>query len=239
MARTKKANDEVPTDSDSLKLKVAKQAAKLVKDEMVVGLGSGSTANLFIQELGKRIVEEELYIYGVPTSFDSRMVASTAGIPLISLDQCGEIDLAIDGADEVCKSTLALIKGGGGCHTMEKIVDYYAKEFIVLADEGKLVDSLGDKTPVPLEVIPFAYSTVLNKLLKLNTAPAIRSGSGKMGPVITDSGNMIIDVFMSIEDAEETEIMLNNIPGVLENGVFSKCDKVLVGTSKKVEILKK
>ncbi|MBB6401042.1 ribose 5-phosphate isomerase A [Methanococcus maripaludis] len=239
MARTKKANDEVATDSDSLKLKVAKQAAKLVKDEMVVGLGSGSTANLFIQELGKRVVEEELYIYGVPTSFDSRMMASNSGIPLISLDQCGEIDIAIDGADEVCKKTLSLIKGGGGCHTMEKIVDYHAKEFVVLADEGKLVDSLGDKTAVPLEVIPFAYSTVLNKLLDMDTAPAIRSGSGKMGPVITDNGNMIIDVFINIGDAEETETMLNNIPGVLENGIFSKCDKVLVGTSKKVEILKK
>lgn len=239
MAKTKKVDEEVSLDSNSLKLKVAKEAAKLVKDEMVVGLGSGSTANLFIQELGKRVVEEELYIYGVPTSFDSRMMASQSGIPLISLDQCGEIDIAIDGADEVDKKTLSLIKGGGGCHTMEKVVDYYAKEFVVLADESKIVESLGENTPVPLEVLPSAYSTVLNKLLKMNAAPAIRSGSGKMGPVITDNGNMIIDVFINIEDAFETETMLNNIPGVLENGIFTKCDKVLVGTSKKVEILKK
>ncbi|ABR54412.1 ribose 5-phosphate isomerase [Methanococcus vannielii SB] len=239
MAKPKKSDEEVSIDSDSLKIKVAKEAAKLIKDEMVVGLGSGSTANLFIQELGKRVIEEELYIYGVPTSFDSRMMANQSGIPLISLDQCGEIDIAIDGADEIDKKTFSLIKGGGGCHTMEKIVDYYAKEFVVLADESKMVDSLGENTPVPLEVIPFSYSTVLSKLLKINAAPAIRSGSGKMGPVITDNGNMIIDVFINIEDAEETETMLNSIPGVLENGIFTKCDKVLIGTSKKVEVLKK
>ncbi|MCS3901566.1 ribose-5-phosphate isomerase RpiA [Methanococcus voltae] len=235
MAKKKSAETQ-----DDLKLKVAQEASKLVKDEMVIGLGSGSTANMFIKELGKRIVDEELYIYGVPTSFDAKMLASQCGIPLVSLDQAGQIDLAVDGADEVEEGSLSLIKGGGGCHTMEKVIDYSAKEFVVLVDESKVVASLGENTPVPLEVLPFAYSTVLNTLLEMNTAPSIRVSGGKMGPVITDNGNMIIDVFTKIDEADVKEKELNNIVGVVENGIFSKCDKVLVGNdSKKVKVLKK
>ncbi|WP_292459949.1 ribose-5-phosphate isomerase RpiA [Methanothermococcus sp.] len=227
------------SDVENTKFMVAKEAANLIKDGMIVGLGSGSTANLFIRELGRRVVEEELSIFGIPTSFESRMYAIQYGIPLVSLDEYGEIDIAIDGADEVDKKTLYLIKGGGGCHTREKIIDYCAKEFMVIVDENKIVDSLGDKTPVPLEVLPFAYSSVLNELLKRDTAPSIRMADRKMGPVITDNGNMIIDVFIELKNPEETEKELNNIPGVIENGIFTKVDKVLVGSPKKVITLKK
>lgn len=236
--RKSTVGNEGLSELEASKTRVAQEAVKLVKDDMIVGLGSGSTANIFIAELGKRIMDEELNIFGIPTSFESRMLAIQYGVPLVSLDQCDEIDIAIDGADEVDKKTLALIKGGGGCHTQEKIIDYYAKEFVVMVDENKVVDNLGEKMPVPLEVVPFAYSTVLNKLLKRNSAPSIRMASKKMGPIITDNGNMIIDVFINIKDPEETEKELNNIPGVVENGVFTKVDKVLVGNPKKVKTLK-
>lgn len=226
-------------DIEKSKYNVAKEAANIVKDGMIVGLGSGSTANIFIKELGQRIANEELNIFGIPTSFESRMLAIQYGIPLVSLDEYGEIDIAVDGADEVDKKSLCLIKGGGGCHTLEKIIDYCAKEFIVMVDESKVVDSLGENTPVPLEVLPVSYSTVLNELLRRNTAPSIRMASRKMGPVITDNGNMIIDVFIDLKNPSETEKELNNIPGVVENGVFTKVDKVLVGNSKKVDVLKK
>ncbi|AEH06388.1 ribose-5-phosphate isomerase RpiA [Methanothermococcus okinawensis] len=224
---------------ENAKFRVAKEAANLVKDGMIVGLGSGTTANLFIDELGRRVAEEELSVFGIPTSFESRMLAIQYGIPLVSLDEYGEIDIAIDGADEVDKKSLCLIKGGGGCHTLEKIIDYCAKEFVVMVDENKIVDSLGDKTPVPLEVLPIAYSTVLNELLKRNAAPSIRMADRKMGPVITDNGNMIIDVFIDLKNPEETEKELNSIPGVVENGIFTKVDKILVGSPKKVKILSK
>ena len=234
-----KSSSKSSSDVENAKFMVAKEAANLIKDGMIVGLGSGSTANLFIRELGRRVVEEELSIFGIPTSFESRMLAIQYGIPLVSLDEYGEIDIAVDGADEVDKESLCLIKGGGGCHTREKIIDYCAKEFVVMVDENKIVDSLGDKTPVPLEVLPFAYSTVLNELLKRNAAPSIRMADRKMGPVITDNGNMIIDVFIDLKNPEEVERELNNIPGVIENGIFTKVDKVLVGSPKKVRILSK
>ncbi len=208
-----------------------KEGLKLIKDEMIIGLGSGTTANLFIEELGKKIAKEELNIFGIATSFDSRIMAIKNNISLLSFDEyCDMIDIAIDGADEVHEKTLTAIKGGGGCHTQEKIIDYSAKELVLLIDESKLTNSLGEKTPVPLEVLPFAYSSVLKELLKMDTAPSVRMAERKMGPVITDNGNMIIDVFIDLENPAEVEQKLNNIPGVIENGIFTKVNKVIVGT---------
>ncbi len=221
------------------KMNAVKEALKYVKDGAIVGLGSGTTANLFIEELGKKIESEDLNIFGIPTSFDSKMTAIKCGIPIVSLDEYGEVDVAIDGADEVDEKTLSLIKGGGGCHTLEKIIDYCAKEFIVVVDESKVVKSLGENTPVPLEVIPSAYTVVLKELLNRNAAPTIRMAMRKMGPVITDNGNFIIDTFIDLQNPEEVEKELNNIPGVVENGIFTKVDKVIVGTPKKPKVLKK
>ncbi|AEF96859.1 ribose-5-phosphate isomerase RpiA [Methanotorris igneus] len=223
---------------ENAKSLVAKEAAKLIEDGMVVGLGSGSTAGLFIMELGKRIQEEELTVFGVPTSFEARMLALQYGVPLVSLDEY-DVDIAVDGADEVEKDTLYLIKGGGGCHTQEKIVDYSAKEFVVIVDESKLVNKLGEKYPIPVEVVPFAYSVVIKELINMGGNPTIRLGERKRGPIITDNGNMIIDVSMDIDNAEKLEKELNSIPGVVENGIFTKVDKVLVGTAKGVKTLKK
>ena len=224
--------------NEDLKLKVAKEAVKLVKDGMVVGLGTGSTAALFIRELGNRIQEEELTVFGIPTSFEAKMLAMQYGIPLVTLDEY-DVDIAFDGADEVEKKTLFLIKGGGGCHTQEKIVDYNANKFVVLVDESKLVKKLGEKFPIPVEVIPSAYRVVMRALSEMGGEAVIRLGERKRGPVITDNGNMIIDVFMKVDDAVELEKEINNIPGVVENGIFTKVDKVLVGTKKGVKTLKK
>ncbi|AIJ04883.1 ribose 5-phosphate isomerase [Methanocaldococcus bathoardescens] len=205
---------------------------------MVVGLGTGSTAALFIRELGNRIQEEELTVFGIPTSFEAKMLAMQYEIPLVSLDEY-DVDIAFDGADEVEEKTLFLIKGGGGCHTQEKIVDYNADEFVVLVDESKLVKKLGEKFPIPVEVIPSAYRVVIRALSEMGGEAVIRLGDRKRGPVITDNGNMIIDVFMKVDDAIELEKEINNIPGVVENGIFTKVDKVLVGTKKGVKTLKK
>ncbi|MEO2117840.1 MAG: ribose-5-phosphate isomerase RpiA, partial [Methanocaldococcus sp.] len=224
--------------NEDLKLKVAKEAVKLVKDGMVIGLGTGSTAALFIRELGNRIQEEELTVFGIPTSFEAKMLAMQYGIPLVTLDEY-DVDIAFDGADEVEEKTLFLIKGGGGCHTQEKIVDYNANKFVVLVDESKLVKKLGEKFPIPVEVIPSAYRVVMRSLSKIGGEAVIRLGERKRGPVITDNGNMIIDVFMKVDDAVELEKEINNIPGVVENGIFTRVDKVLVGTKKGVKTLKK
>ena len=224
--------------NEDLKLKVAKEAVKLVKDGMVVGLGTGSTAALFIRELGNRIKEEELTVFGIPTSFEAKMLAMQYEIPLVTLDEY-DVDIAFDGADEVEEKTLFLIKGGGGCHTQEKIVDYNADEFVVLVDENKLVKKLGEKFPIPVEVIPSAYRVVMRALSNMGGEAVITLGERKRGPVITDNGNMIIDVFMKVDDAIELEKEINNIPGVVENGIFTRVDKVLVGTKKGVKTLKK
>jgi ribose 5-phosphate isomerase A len=224
--------------NEDLKLKVAKEAVKLVKDGMVIGLGTGSTAALFIRELGNRIREEELTVFGIPTSFEAKMLAMQYEIPLVTLDEY-DVDIAFDGADEVEEKTLFLIKGGGGCHTQEKIVDYNADEFVVLVDESKLVKKLGEKSPIPVEVIPSAYRVVMRALSNMGGEAVIRLGDRKRGPVITDNGNMIIDVFMNIDDAIELEKEINNIPGVVENGIFTRVDKVLVGTKKGIKTLKK
>ena len=224
--------------NEDLKLKVDKEAVKLVKDGMVVGLGTGSTAALFIRELGNRIKEEELTVFGIPTSFEAKMLAMQYEIPLVTLDEY-DVDIAFDGADEVEEKTLFLIKGGGGCHTQEKIVDYNADEFVVLVDENKLVKKLGEKFPIPVEVIPSAYRVVMRALSNMGGEAVIRLGERKRGPVITDNGNMIIDVFMKVDDAIELEKEINNIPGVVENGIFTRVDKVLVGTKKGVKTLKK
>ena len=219
----------------NLKEKVAKEAVKLVKDGMVVGLGSGSTAAIFITELGKRIEEDELTVFGVPTSYEAKFLAIQYNIPLVSIEEY-DVDLAIDGADEVRKKDLTLIKGGGGCHTWEKIVDYNAKEFIVIVDEGKVKDELN--FPIPVEVIPHSFRVVMKRLKELGGESIIRLAERKRGPVITDNGNFILDVNIKIDDAKELEEKINNIPGVVENGLFTKVDKVLVGTKKGVKKLK-
>lgn len=207
-----------------------KDAAKLVRDGAVVGLGTGSTAAFAIEELGRRIRDEGLRIVGVPTSYQAAELARRYGIPIRSLDDVGEVAIAIDGADEVDPEK-NLIKGRGGAHTREKVIASFADLFVTVVDDTKLVKGLGEKCPVPVEVIPMALVPVLDRLEALGGKPVLRAAVRKDGPVITDQGNFIVDVrFSSIEDPEGLESALNGIPGVVENGLFVKlADLVFVG----------
>lgn len=201
-------------------------AASLVKDGDVVGLGTGSTTEFTISELGRRIKEEGISIYGVPTSFQAKLSAIKSGIPLSSLDE-HDIDIAIDGADEV-DPNLCLLKGRGGALLQEKVIDYSAKKFFVVCEEKKLVDQLGKSFPVTVEVFPLAYRKALSLLESYGT-PALRIAEKKDGPVITDNGNFIIDLFTKVTNPKSMENEINNIPGVFENGIFtSKCNVVFM-----------
>ncbi|MFW6359692.1 MAG: ribose-5-phosphate isomerase RpiA [Chroococcales cyanobacterium] len=217
-----------------MKQEVGKAAAARVKSGSIVGLGTGSTTAFAIASLGDRIKSGELKdIVGIPTSFQAEVLAKKYGIPLTSLDAVDHIDIAIDGADEVDPNK-NLIKGGGAAHTREKVVDSLANEFIVVVDSGKLVDKLGSTFLLPVEVIPMAVSPVMRKLEALGGKPELRMGVKKAGPVVTDQGNLVIDVkFDSIENPATLETTINNIPGVLENGLFvGVTDVVLVGEVK-------
>ncbi|HBB32834.1 MAG TPA: ribose 5-phosphate isomerase A [Cyanobacteria bacterium UBA9273] len=217
-----------------MKQEVGKAAAERVLSGTIVGLGTGSTTAYAIEYLGKRLKSGELQdIVGIPTSFQAEVLAKEYGIPLTTLDAVDRIDIAIDGADEVDPQK-NLIKGGGAAHTREKVVDALAGQFIVVVDSGKLVDRLGSTFKLPVEVIPMAVTPVMRAIAKLGGKPELRMGVKKAGPVITDQGNMVIDVkFDSIDNPGELEKTLNNIPGVLENGLFvGVADVVLVGEVK-------
>ncbi len=217
-----------------MKQQVGKVAADRVKSGSIVGLGTGSTTAFMIQFLGDRLKSGELKdIKGIPTSFQSSVLAKEYGIPLTTLDEVDRIDIAIDGADEVDPQK-NLIKGGGAAHTREKIVDALAEEFIVVVDSSKMVDKLGSTFLLPVEVLPMAITPVMRAIEKLGGKPQLRMGVKKAGPVITDQGNMVIDVkFDSIDNPAELEKTLNNIPGVLENGLFvGVATTILVGEIK-------
>ena len=214
-----------------MKQQVGQAAAARVQSGSIVGLGTGSTTAYAIQSLGDRLKSGDLKdIKGVTTSFQAIVLAKEYGIPLTTLDEVDHIDIAIDGADEVDPQK-NLIKGGGAAHTQEKIVDSFADQFIVVVDGGKLVDKLGSTFLLPVEVIPMAMSTAMRAIEKLGGKPELRMGVKKAGPVITDQGNFVIDVkFDAIENPAELEKALNNIPGVLENGLFvGVADVILVG----------
>lgn len=217
-----------------MKQAVGKAAADRVQSGMVVGLGTGSTTAYAIQYIGERLQAGDLKdIKGIPTSFQAIVLAKQYGIPLTTLDEVDKIDLAIDGADEVDPHK-NLIKGGGAAHTREKIVDALAEYFIVVVDSTKIVDRLGSTFLLPVEVLPLAMTPVMRAITQLGGKPELRMGVKKAGPVITDQGNFVIDVkFDRIDDPAALEKDLNNIPGVLENGLFvGVTDLVLIGEVK-------
>ena len=202
----------------------------------MVGLGTGSTTHYFIEKLGLRIKNEEITILGVPTSYQSFFLGRDSGIQITTLEE-HDVDIAVDGADEV-NPKLNLIKGGGAAHTLEKIVDESAKKFVVIVDGSKIVNELG-RFPVPVEVIPQATRTVKEHLLNMGGIPQLRMAERKDGPVVTDNGNFIYDVKFTIKNPKKLEIELNTIPGVVENGIFSQIvDEVIVGRDTGIEYIK-
>ena len=211
---------------------VADAAIKEVEDGMIVGLGSGSTAALMIRSLAKEIRKGNLkQIRGVPTSFQSEVLALELDIPLIDLASAPQIDLAIDGADEV-DPNFQLIKGGGACHVREKLVASKANKLLIVVDESKLVQNLNKVFPLPVEVLPSAWKQVKDIIREMNGIASLRMAINKAGPIVTDQGNLILDVLFNdgIKNPKDLETRINNIPGVLENGLFiDLTDKVLVG----------
>ncbi|MEB3257671.1 MAG: ribose-5-phosphate isomerase RpiA [Cyanobacteriota bacterium] len=215
-----------------MKQAVATAAVAQIRDGMVLGLGSGSTAALMIQELGARLKRGELRdITGVTTSFQGEVLASELGIPLQSLNAIHHIDLAIDGADEV-DPALQLIKGGGACHVQEKLVACRAERFVVVVDATKMVNTLNLGFLLPVEVLPGAWRQVKAQLKEIGGEAELRMAVRKAGPVVTDQGNLVLDVKFAggINDPAHLEKEINNLPGVLENGLFvNLTDQVLVG----------
>lgn len=211
-------------------MEAKKVAAELAVDDiqegMIVGLGTGSTAYWAIQKLGVR-VQDGLRIQAVATSVASENLAKELGIPLISFANISEIDVTIDGADEV-DAAWNLIKGGGGALLREKIVAFSSKTLIIVVDETKVVERLGT-FPLPVEVVKFGYELTVNKLRSLGCEPMLRLASEQ--PFISDNGNYIIDChFGSISDPAELHQAINGIPGVVENGLFvGMASKVIVG----------
>ena len=215
-----------------MKKAVAEAAVNEVTSNMIVGLGSGSTAAIMIKTLANKIKSGELKkIKGVPTSFQSEVLALELGIPLIDLVSVPQIDLAIDGADEV-NPDYQLIKGGGACHVREKLVASKADKLLIVVDQTKLVKNLNEVFPLPVEVLPSAWKQVKETLEKMNATCNLRMAEKKAGPVVTDEGNLILDILFygGIKKPKEIELQINNIPGVLENGLFVDLTyKVLVG----------
>jgi ribose 5-phosphate isomerase A len=203
-----------------------RHAADLVGDGMVIGLGTGSTMACAMERLAERI-REGLSIQGIPTSFQAEMLARRLAIPLTTLDEYPEPDLALDGADQV-DDHLRLIKGRGAALTREKVVAAAARDLIIAIDESKLVHVLN--APVPVEVIPFAVRPVTLAIRSIGGEAVVRPGVRKDGPVITDNGNFILDCsFGRIEEPEKTEGFLTLMPGVLSCGLFCEfVDKTTV-----------
>jgi ribose 5-phosphate isomerase A len=218
------------TIQDDLKRAVAKAAIAYVPEDCIVGVGTGSTANFFIDELGK--IKNKIR-GAVASSEASTKRLQGHGIEVFSLNDVGELPVYVDGADEITRH-MHMIKGGGGALTREKIVAAASKKFICVCDASKLVDVLG-KFPLPVEVIPMARSYVARELVKLGGHPKLREG------FTTDNGNIILDVHgMQILNPVELETSLNHIAGVVTNGLFARrgADVLLLGTADGVQTLK-
>jgi ribose 5-phosphate isomerase A len=211
-------------------------AAELVRDGDVVGLGTGSTAYFTVIALGER-VKAGLKIIGIPTSVRTGELARAIGIPLTTLDEDPEIDITIDGADEV-DPQLRLIKGGGGALTREKVIAAASKKMVVVADSSKVVPVLG-KFPLPVEVIAFARTVVERKIALLGGSPKLRLRADG-SPFVTDNGNQILDCsFGQIADPAALALTLSDTPGIVEHGLFLGLAKVaLVGRGHGVEELR-
>lgn len=214
----------------------ADKATDFVRDGMTIGLGSGSTVYFAIKKLGELAIAG-LKFRAVSTSDPTTLIAQESGIKLVSIDEVDEIDLTIDGADEV-DNNFNGIKGGGGALLFEKIVALYSKKNVWVVDSGKIVKKLG-KFPLPVEVIPFGYKRVYDILTKKNYNPVVRKNDDNF--YFTDSGNYIFDLHLEkIDDPENLDNEIKLINGVVETGLFYKiCDMIIVGNDNTMEVIKK
>jgi len=223
------------------KQRAALEAVKHVQDGFIVGLGSGSTAALAVEALGQRMKNEKIKILGIPSSYQAFQLAVDCGIPITTLEEHPVIDVTIDGADQLTPE-LYLIKGGGAALAREKIVAASSKLNIIIADQNKKATYLGASNQfVPVEVIPFALAPVKRKLSELGAKPVVREAKGKLGPLITDNGNAVIDAYFGeIKNPAELAVKVKMIPGVVETGFFvGLTDIAYIGTDSGVEKITK
>jgi len=220
------------TPAEESKRNAALEAVKHVNNWSIVGLGSGSTAALAIEALGERVKHENLNILAIPSSYQAFQLAIEWRIPVTTLEEHPIIDITIDGADQITPE-LNLIKGNGAAQTREKVVAVATKLNIIIADETKKVKTLGENNqPVPIEVLPFALGLVKRKITELGGKPTLRETKGKVGPVISDNGNVIMDAdFGTIINPAELQTKLKAIPGIIETGLFiDLTDIAYIGT---------
>lgn len=225
---------------DEAKKRAAAQAANHITDGMVLGIGSGTTTAEAIKIIGSKLKEGILSdIKGVPTSYHSINEAVKAKIPLTTLDEYPQLDVGIDGADQIDRQ-LNAIKGHGGAMLREKIVAACCKTYILIADETKLTERLGTDQEVYLEVHPFAITPVLNKIIKMGSKATIRQAASKLGPVITDNGNNLIDAYFGpIKNPRKFNSRLHSVQGLIETGLFIGYSKLAyIGTRNDVYQLK-
>jgi ribose 5-phosphate isomerase A len=218
--------------ADPAHLDAARRAVDLVRDGMLLGLGSGVTAGAAVREIGRRLAAGRLSgVAGIPTSDATRDLAREVGVPLTDLSADSPIDLTIDGADEV-SPTGDLIKGLGGALLREKIVAVHSRRLIIVVDQAKLVRRLGERAPLPVVVVPFGWSTHLGFLRQLGADPALRTRHGSEVPFVTDDGHYILDARFpgGIEDPPELADVLARRTGVVETGLFlGMAPEVVVG----------
>src|SRR6184192_681015 len=227
---------------EKARLSAAAQAVRELRDRTTVGLGSGTTVLKALDLAAARIKKEHLSISWVPTSYQMEIAARKLGLKTTTLSEDTELDLALDGADQVQWRSLDLVKGGGAALLREKIVDSTSKKLVIIVDEKKLAKTLGGPQPIPVEIVPFGYASTVGKIRKISEKTVLREAAGKVGPVITDNGNLIADVFFrSLRRPEIIQEKLKNIPGVVETGLFlGMCDVAYVGRKDgRVDILRK
>ena len=220
------------------KQRAAQAALAYIKSDSVIGLGTGSTADLFLEALGDAIRDGRLRnVQGVPSSMRSQQRARELGIPLTDLGTAGQLDVTVDGADEVSPQ-LDLIKGLGGALLREKIVAQNSRQLVIMIDAGKQVDILGTKGPLPVEVVPFSHEAQARFLSSLGCVPKLRMMDASQ-PLITDNGNYIYDCrFPGIADPHALDLALSHRAGVVESGLFlGMASIVLVGTEQDVIVL--
>ncbi len=217
------------------KQRVAVHAANLVEADMIVGLGTGSTANLFIEALAKRNRTENLNVTTVSSSAISAIKAKEAGLPVLSIDSLSELDLYVDGADEVT-ADLALLKGRGQDLVREKLLATAADQFFVMVDESKLVEFIGEKFPIPVEVMPDAWKLVFNQLKQQGGRGDLRLNASGDNVAVTAHGSLVLDMHFDHVDSLELTMILDTIPGVVEHGIFSDlATAVFIGGDSEVE----
>ena len=228
---------------EKARLSAAAQAVRELRNGTTVGLGSGSTVLKALDLAAERIKKEHLNISWIPTSYQTEIAARRLGLKTSTLSEGTELDLAIDGADQVQWRSLDMVKGGGAALLREKIVDSTTKKLIIVVDERKLAKTLGGEQPIPVEITPFSYDSTLAKIRKISEKATLReTQGGKVGPVVTDNGNLLVDAyFRNLRRPDIIHEKLKDIPGVIETGLFLEmCDIAYVGRKDgRVDILRR